>query len=105
PRGTHVLVAGNNLNTASPKSCVGSSSYTLGCLPGGAPYIPPYGTFDTISLFGDVGRTTYNSLQIKAETKTPKGGLYALIAYTYSHTNDNGLSDGLGSLLSAPFFP
>jgi hypothetical protein len=77
----------------------------LGCLPGGAPYIPPYGTFDTISLFGDVGRTTYNSMQIKAETKAPKGGLYALIAYTYSHTYDNGLSDGLGSLLSAPFFP
>jgi hypothetical protein len=55
--------------------------------------------------FGDIGRTTYNSLQIKAETKTPRYGLYALISYTYSHTYDNGLSDGLGSLLSAPFFP
>jgi hypothetical protein len=71
----------------------------------GVPYVPPYGTFDTISLFGDVGVTNYDSLQVKAETKTAKHGLYALIAYTYSHTYDNGLSDGLGSLLSAPYFP
>jgi hypothetical protein len=104
-RGTHVLVAGNDLNTASPLACGTVASYTLGCLAGGAPYIPPYGTFDTISLFGDVGKTNYDSLQIKAETKTPKYGLYALFAYTYSHTYDNGLSDGLGSLLSAPYFP
>jgi hypothetical protein len=55
--------------------------------------------------FGDLGDTTYNSLQIKAETKTPKYGLYALVSYTYSRTYDNGLSDGLGSLLSAPYFP
>ncbi len=104
-RGTHILVAGNNLNTASPDACGTVASYTLGCLPSGAPYIPPYDTFDTISLFGDVGTTNYDSLQIKAETKTPKYGLYALIAYTYSRTYDNGLSDGLGSLLSAPYFP
>jgi hypothetical protein len=104
-RGTHILVAGNDLNTASPNACGTVSGYTLGCLPGGAPYIPPYGTFDTILLFGDVGVTNYDSLQVKAETKTAKHGLYALIAYTYSHTYDNGLSDGLGSLLSAPYFP
>jgi len=104
-RGTHILVAGNDLNTASPDACGTVPGYTLGCLPGGAPYIPPYNTFDTISLFGDVGVTNYDSLQIKAETKTQKYGLYALIAYTYSHTYDNGLSDGLGSLLSAPYFP
>ena len=104
-RGNHILVAGNDLNTGSPSACGSVSGYTLGCLPGGAPYVPPYGTFDTISLFGDVGRAKYDSLQIKAETKTPKYGLYALFAYTYSHTYDNGLSDGLGSLLSAPYFP
>lgn len=104
-RGTHVLISGNDLNTASPFACVGSSSYTLGCLPGGAPYIPPYDTFSTILLFGDVGKTNYDSFQIKAETKALKHGLYALIAYSYSHTYDNGLSDGLGSLLSAPYFP
>ena len=104
-RGTHILVAGNDLNTGSPTACGTVSSYTLGCLPGGAPYVPPYTPFETISLFGDVGKTNYDSLQVKAETKTSKYGLYALFAYTYSHTYDNGLSDGLGSLLSAPFFP
>ena len=52
-----------------------------------------------------MGKTSYNSLQIKAETKTPKYGLYALFAYTYSRTYDNGLTDGLGSVLSAPYFP
>ena len=66
-------------------------------------YILPQG--NAVLLFGDVGQTTYNSLQIKAETKTPRYGLYALISYTYSRTYDNGLSDGLGSELSAPYFP
>jgi hypothetical protein len=104
--GTHILVSGNDLNTDSPSAC-GTGGYTLGCLPGGAPYTYPYNppNFNIVSLFGDVGRTTYNSFQVKAETKTPKYGLYALLAYTYSHTYDNGLSDGLGSELSAPYFP
>jgi Carboxypeptidase regulatory-like domain len=104
-RGTHILVAGNDLNSGSPTACGTVPSYTLGCLPGGAPYVPPYLTGDTILLFGDVGKTNYDSLQVKAETNTPKYGLYALFAYTWSHTFDNGLSDGLGSELSAPFFP
>jgi hypothetical protein len=104
-RGTHILVAGNDLNTGSPAACGTVTNYTLGCAAGGAPYVPPYGTFDTISLFGDVGETNYNSLQVKAEANVPQHGLYALFAYTWSHTIDNGLSDGLGSLLSAPYFP
>ncbi|MGB9028639.1 MAG: carboxypeptidase-like regulatory domain-containing protein [Acidobacteriaceae bacterium] len=105
--GGHLLVIGNNLNTSSPSACGSVSGYKLGCLPNGQPYIYPYNppNFDAILLFGDVGTTHYNSLQIKAETKTPKNGLYALVAYTYSHTYDNGLSDGLGSELSAPYFP
>ena len=104
--GGHILVIGNDLNTSSPSAC-GTAGYTLGCLPGGAPYIYPYNpaNYNAILLYGDVGTTHYNSLQIKAETKTPKHGLYALVAYTYSHTYDNGLSDGLGSELSAPYFP
>ena len=104
-RGTHILVSGNNLNTSSPSACGTVTGYTLGCQSNGAPYVPPYSTGNAIFLFGDVGKTNYDSLQIKAETKTPKYGLYALFAYTYSHTYDNGLSDGLGSELSAPFFP
>ncbi len=104
-RGRHILVSGNDLNTSSPSACGTVSGYTLGCLPSGAPFVPPYGIFNTILLFGDLGKTTYNSLQIKAETKTPRYGLYALFSYTYSHTYDNGLTDGLGSLLGAPYFP
>jgi Carboxypeptidase regulatory-like domain len=106
-RGSHLLMWGNDLNTSSPSACGTVTGYTLGCLSNGAPYIPPYNVpdFNAIILIGDVGKTSYNSLQIKAETKSPKHGLYALVAYTYSRTYDNGLSDGLGSVLSAPFFP
>ncbi|MGA2849927.1 MAG: carboxypeptidase-like regulatory domain-containing protein [Terracidiphilus sp.] len=104
--GGHILVIGNDLNTSSPSGCGTISGYTLGCEPGGAPYIAPYNLpYNAIYLLGDVGTTHYNSMQIKAETKTPKYGLYALLAYTYSRTYDNGLSDGLGSELSAPYFP
>jgi hypothetical protein len=104
-RGNHILVIGNDINVSSPSACGTVSGYTLGCLSGGAPYVQPYGPFTTIFLFGDVGDTNYDSLQVKAETRTPKHGLYTLMAYTWSHTIDNGLSDGLGSLLSAPYFP
>ncbi len=105
--GGHVLEYGNDLNTDSPSACGTVSGYTLGCLPSGAPYIYPYNppNFNAIFTLGDFGKTNYNSLQIKAETKTARHGLYALVAYTYSHTYDNGLTDGLGSELSAPYFP
>jgi hypothetical protein len=106
-RGHHILIFGNDLNTGSPSACVAGGAYTLGCLPNGAPYIPPYNlpNFNTVLGILDNGDTKYDSLQIKAETKTARYGLYALIGYTYSKTYDNGLSDGLGSVLSAPFFP
>jgi hypothetical protein len=105
--GGHILVIGNDLNTSSPSGCGTITGYTLGCLASGSPYIYPYNppNYNAILLYGDVGKTHYNSLQIKAETKTPKYGLYGLVAYTYSRTYDNGLSDGLGSELSAPYFP
>ena len=106
-RGHHVLLSGNDLNTTGPASCVPGGSYKIGCNPDGSQYVPNYKVpnGNAVLLFGDVGQTTYNSLQIKAETKTPRYGLYALISYTYSRTYDNGLSDGLGSELSAPYFP
>jgi len=105
--GGHLLVIGNNLNTNSPSGCGSISGYTLGCNPDGSQYFYPYNppNYNAILLMGDVGKAHYNSMQIKAETKTPKYGLYALVAYTYSKTYDNGLSDGLGSELSAPYFP
>jgi Carboxypeptidase regulatory-like domain len=104
-RGRHILVDGNDLNTFGPSACVPGGSYTIGCNPDGSAYVPPYSVSNGIQLFGDIGKTTYDSLQVKAETKTPRYGLYALFSYTYSRTYDNGLSDGLGSLLSAPYFP
>jgi hypothetical protein len=71
--------------------------------------VPPYESNtpgdNAIFFFGGAGKTHYNSMQVKAETKTPRYGLYALLSYTYSHTYDNGLSDGLGSVLSAPYYP
>ena len=106
-QGNHILVAGNAIDTNGPSACVAGGTYTLGCAAGGAPFISPYTppTGNAILEFGDLGKTSYNSLQIKAETKSSRHGLYALFAYTYSNTYDNGLSDGLGSELSAPYFP
>ena len=106
-QGTHILVTGNNLTSGSPSACGTVQGYTRGCNFDGTAYSSPYvaPNFNNIFLFGDIGKTSYNSLQIKAETKTPKYGLYALFAYTYSRTYDNGLTDGLGSVVSAPFFP
>jgi hypothetical protein len=103
-RGNHILVAGNNLNTSSGTlNC--SSAGTIGCNTDGTPFSPGFAVSNAVLGFLDFGKTTYDSLQIKAETKASRYGLYALIGYTYSHTYDNGLSDGLGSLVSAPFFP
>ncbi len=105
--GSHILVYGNSLSAGSPSACGTVQGYTLGCNFNGTPYESPYiaPNFNQIDLMGDVGKTSYNSLQIKAETKTAKYGLYALFAYTYSRTYDNGLTDGLGSVVSAPYFP
>jgi hypothetical protein len=111
--GGHLLTIGNAMNVSSPSACGTASGYTIGCLPGGAPYAYTdtftfYNNnqnYNSVLLYGDVGKTHYNSMQLKAETKAPKYGLYALAAYTYSRTYDNGLSDGLGSELSAPYFP
>jgi hypothetical protein len=104
-RGHHILLAGNNINTPGPSACGSVMGYTLGCNPDGSPYTPPFAIQNAMLEFGDLGDTTYNSLQIKAETKTSRYGLYALVGYTYARAYDNGLSDGLGSLLSAPYFP
>jgi hypothetical protein len=105
--GGHILSGGNDLNTSSPSGCGSISGYTIGCNPDGSPYFYPYNppNYNAILMLGDIGKTHYNSLQLKAETKTAKNGLYALVAYTYSKTYDNGLSDGLGSELSAPYYP
>ncbi len=62
----------------------------------------PYSTVENIT---DDGIAHYNSLQIKAETKSARHGLYALIGYTYSRNHDTGYTDGLGSNLGATYYP
>jgi hypothetical protein len=106
-RSSHILVDGNNLNVTTPNACGNVSGYKLGCGPNGAALGLPYPQFpySTISNISDTGRAQYNSLEIKAETKSAHGGLYALIGYTYAHDYDNGFSDGLGSLIGATYYP
>jgi hypothetical protein len=105
-RSSHILVDGNNINIGSPSACGTVSGYTLGCGPNGAAFGVPYTSFpySTIAATEDLGRAHYDSLQIKAETKSSHG-LYALLGYTYSKAHDNGLTDGLGSLIGATYFP
>lgn len=106
-RSSHILIDGNNINVSSPTACGTVSGYTLGCGPNGSAFGVPYPTFpfSTISNIYDAGKAHYNSLQIKAETKSSKYGVYALLGYTYSRAYDNGFTDGLGSLLGATYFP
>ncbi len=106
-RSSHILIDGNNINVTSPAACGTVSGYTLGCGANGAPFGVPYPAFpySTISNISDIGRAHYNSLQIKAETKSVRSGLYALIGYTYARAYDNGFTDGLGSLLGATYYP
>jgi hypothetical protein len=112
-RSSRILAGQVNLNVGSPGACGGVvPGYTLGCGPGGAAFAPKWGAGDGIFLFplvmnsnNDVGRAHYDSLQIKAETKSARHGLYALLGYTYSRTFDSGLPDGLGSSPGATYFP
>ncbi|HVO97706.1 MAG TPA: carboxypeptidase-like regulatory domain-containing protein [Bryobacteraceae bacterium] len=106
-RGSHMLIDGNNLNVGSPGACGTVKGYTLGCGPGGSAFDVPYPDFaySTIANINDIGKAHYNSFQIKAETKSARYGIYALIGYTYARAYDNGLSDGLGTPLGATYFP
>jgi hypothetical protein len=106
-RSSHILEFGNNINVGSPSACGVVSGYTLGCGKNGSAFGVPYPAFaySTIDNIYDAGRAHYNSLQIKAETKSAKNGLYALIGYTYSRAYDSGFTDGLGSVIGATYFP
>ena len=109
-RSSHILTDGLNLNVASPAACGVVSGYTLGCGPGGTAFGPRWGapTFLfplVIANNNDYGRAHYDSLQIKAETKSLRHGIYALLGYTYARTFDNGLPDGVGTFPGATYFP
>jgi hypothetical protein len=100
-RSSHILVNGLNWNVHSPTAC-GTAGYTLGC---GQYVNPNFVNFNYITNFTDTGAARYDSLQVKAETKSARHGLYALLGYTYSRTFDSGLPDGLGSNSGATYWP
>ena len=106
-RSSHILEFGNNINVGSPTACGTVTGYTLGCGPNGSAFGVPYPAFaySTIDNIYDAGLAHYNSLQIKAETKSARHGIYALIGYTYSRAYDTGFTDGLGSVIGATYFP
>jgi hypothetical protein len=105
-RSTHILIDGLNLNVSSPAACPGGaapvSGYTLGC---GGPVTAPYGPFTTVSNITDGGSAHYDGLQIKAETKSSRHGLYALVGYTWARTFDSGMPDGDGTFPGATYWP
>ena len=106
-RSTHILVDQMNLNVASPAACDPTSpkfvsGYTFGCGRGNK---SPYTQFGNIQNINDIGSARYNSLQVKAETKNVKHGLYALLGYTYARALDSGFADGLGSGSGATYYP
>lgn len=122
-RSHHILTAELNLNVSNPLACLPQRfdkdgniianplydpAYTLGC---GASNIgeiypnAPFGPFTVINNINDVGNARYDSFQVKAETKSSRHGLYALLGYTYARNFDSGFPDGLGSSPGATFFP
>ncbi|MGB8580897.1 MAG: carboxypeptidase-like regulatory domain-containing protein, partial [Candidatus Sulfotelmatobacter sp.] len=116
-RSAHILVDGVNLNVASPTACfptIGGAanplydpSYTLGCGIANVPWGPP--TFPNgspvIDNITDTGAARYDSLQVKAETKSARHGIYALLSYTYARTIDSGFPDGVGTSTGATYWP
>jgi hypothetical protein len=99
---THILVSQVNENLASPSACGVISGYTVGC---GFPSFPYGNPFQAVDSNNSVGSARYDSLQIKAETKSARHGLYALLGYTWSRTFDSGMPDGLGSNPGALYWP
>jgi hypothetical protein len=105
-RSSHILVDGVNMNVLSPSGCGTIPGYTLGC---GQPTVPwsaptfPNGP-PVIDNITDTGSARYDSLQVKAETKSSHG-IYALISYTYSRAMDSGFPDGVGTSTGATYWP
>jgi len=101
-RSTRLLVGQSNENLSSPSACGVVPGYTVGC---GFPSFPYAAPFQSVAANNSVGRARYDSLQIKAETKSSRHGLYALLGYTWSRTFDSGMPDGLGTNPGAIYYP
>jgi len=111
-RSHHILVSQVNENLNDPNACPDGFTpvpgYTLGCGIGYFPYAinqPLGGAYQSVNSNNSVGAARYDSLEVKAETKSAKHGLYALIGYTYSRNFDSGLPDGLGTPPGALYYP
>ena len=109
----------SNLNVSSPLPCFATSThpatpggtlpnpvldpnYHLGCAnpPSAIWYIHRPSPISTIGF-----DSRYDSLQVKAETKNMRHGLYVLLGYTYARDFDNGFSDGLGTSSGVTYYP
>jgi hypothetical protein len=101
-RSHHILVSQLNENLSPPGACGVVPGYTLGC---GFPAFPYGLPFQTVNTNDSIGAARYDSLQVKAETKSARHGLYALFGYTYSRNFDSGLTDGLGTNPGALYYP
>jgi hypothetical protein len=101
-RSNHILVSQVNENISSPSACGVVPGYTLGC---GFPTFPYAFPFQSVDSNNSIGNARYDSLQVKAETKSAHHGLYALLGYTWSRTFDSGMPDGLGSNPGALYWP
>jgi hypothetical protein len=113
-RSAHILVSQVNENIASPYACdpvipdgtgpnpIYNPNYTLGC---GRNLIIPSNAFQLVNSNNSVGAARYDSLQVKAETKSTRHGLYALLGYTWARNFDSGMPDGLGTNVGAIYWP
>jgi len=101
-RSTRILVGQSNENLSSPSACGLVAGYTVGCGFKSYPYAAP---FQQVAANNSVGRARYDSLEVKAETKSTRHGLYALLGYTWSRTFDSGMPDGLGTNPGALYYP
>ncbi|MFZ0683899.1 MAG: carboxypeptidase-like regulatory domain-containing protein [Terriglobales bacterium] len=130
-RSTHILYYGLNLNISAPQACFPQyipnypfattpapnpeydANYKLGCTAAAKsqtypiyPYAPPAFQFPSvIDAITDGGKARYDGLLVRAETKSARHGLYALVSYTWSRTFDSGLADGDGTTPGAQFWP
>ena len=101
-RSSRILVGQSNENLSSPTACGVVPSYTVGC---GFPTYPYAAPFQQVVANNSVGSARYDSFEAKAETKSTRHGLYALLGYTWSRTFDSGMPDGLGTNPGALYYP
>jgi hypothetical protein len=89
-RSSHILVGNENFNTPPPNTTNATG---------------PYSQYVLVNCYCDRGKTRYDGLEVKAETKNTGRGLYALVGYTYSKGFDNGLADYQGTPGGVTYFP